>query len=94
MMCLKGTVDGTGIGEIPSIQDFSPNQSKTYTVKTYSQLQLRTKYNYGQTFGVPEGFIDGNLSNNTATATIKVVDPSRRNPLLLQTTLTNAQPAR
>jgi hypothetical protein len=42
---LKGTVDGAGIGEIPSLQDFSPNQSKTYTVKctantTASEIQL------------------------------------------------------
>lgn len=74
---LKGTVDGAGIGEIPSLQDFSPNQSKTCTVKrtantTASEIQLWAN------IGVPEGFIDGNLGNNTATATIKVVDPQQQ----------------
>ena len=72
---LKGTVDGTAIEEIPSIQDFSPNQSKTYTIKRTAgtaadEIHLWTN------IGVPEGFIDGNLANNTATAIIKVVDPA------------------
>ncbi|WP_313559033.1 hypothetical protein [Ruminiclostridium cellobioparum] len=71
---LKGTVDGVSIEEIPSIQDFSPNQSKTYTVKRTADTKSDEIHLWAN-IGVPEGFIDGNLANNTATAIIKVVDP-------------------
>lgn len=72
---LKGTIDGAVIEEIPSIQDFSPNQSKTYTVKCTADTKA-DEIRLWANIGVPEGFIDGNLANNTATAIIKVVDPA------------------
>lgn len=71
---LKGTVDGVRILEIPSVQDFSPNQSKTYTVKRTADTTA-DEINLWANIGVPEGFVDGNLANNTATAVIKIVDP-------------------
>jgi len=71
---LKGTVDGAAIGEIPSMQDFSPNQSKTYTVKRTADT-MADEIHLWANIGVPEGFTDQKLSNNTATAIIRVVDP-------------------
>lgn len=71
---LKGTMDGVPAGEIPTIQDFPANTSKTYTIR-------RTAHTTGDAIhlwadiGVPEGFADGNLSNNTAKALIRIIDP-------------------
>lgn len=72
---LKGTVDDVTIEEIPVTQDFPANTSKAYEVKrtantTDDEIRLWAH------IGVPEGFIDGNPDNNTATAIIKVVDPA------------------
>ncbi|MEG6521367.1 hypothetical protein [Desulfotomaculum sp. 1211_IL3151] len=72
---LKGTVDGIAVEEIPPVQDFSPNQSKTYTVKRTADTAADEIRLWAQ-IGVPEGFIDGNLANNTTTVIIKVVDPA------------------
>lgn len=71
---LKGTVDGITIQEIPAMQDFTANSSKTYVIKrtadtTANEIHLRGSID------VPQGFIDGNLANNTATAIIRIVDP-------------------
>lgn len=71
---LKGTVDEFPIEEIPAMQDFSPNQSKTYTVKRTADTQA-DEIQLWANIGVSEGFVDGNLKNNTATAVIKIVDP-------------------
>lgn len=75
---LDGLIDGTAIKEIPSLQDFSPNQSKKYTIKRTADT-LSDEIHLLAKIGVPEGFIDGNLGNNTATATIKVIDPQQEN---------------
>lgn len=71
---LMGTVDKAAITEIPSVEDFAPNVSKTYTVKRTADTSADEIYLWAN-IGVPEGFIDGNLGNNTATAIIKIVDP-------------------
>lgn len=79
---LKGTVDGVQIREIPAVQDFSPNESKTYTIKRTADTKADAIHLWAN-IGVPEGFIDGNLSNNTATADIRVIDkpaPKPTNP--------------
>ena len=72
---MKGTVDGISIEEIPAEQDFSPNQSKTYTIKRTADTAANEIHLWAN-IGVPEGFIDGNLANNTATAVINIVDPA------------------
>ncbi|MFT9494512.1 MULTISPECIES: hypothetical protein [Thermotaleaceae] len=71
---LKGTVDGILIEEIPEVQDFAANISKTYTIKRIADTAANGIHLWAN-IGVPEGFIDGNLSNNVATAVIKVIDP-------------------
>lgn len=71
---LQGTVDDVKITEIPAKQDFSPNESKTYTVKRTADTTADEIHLWAN-IGVPEGFVDGNLSNNTATAVIRIVDP-------------------
>jgi len=72
---LKGTVDGVTIEKIPAVLDFSPNSSKTYTVKRTADTAAN-EITLWANIGVPEGFTDSNLANNTATAVIKVVDPA------------------
>jgi hypothetical protein len=79
---LRGTVDGLLIKEIPAMQDFSPNESKTYTIKRTADTKADVIYLWAN-IGVPEGFIDGSLSNNTATSDIQVIDkpvPKPTNP--------------
>lgn len=79
---LRGTVDGLLIKEIPAMQDFSPNESKTYTIKRTADTKADVIHLWAN-IGVPEGFIDGSLSNNTATADIQVIDkpvPKPTNP--------------
>lgn len=76
---LKGTVDGVPMGEIPAVIDFSANESKTYTVNRTADTPA-DEINLWANIGVPEGFIDNNLANNTATAVIKVVDPEPETP--------------
>lgn len=71
---LKGTVDGVTIEEIPVTQDFSANINKTYEVKRSADTAADEIHLWAN-IGVPEGFVDGSLINNTATAIIKVVDP-------------------
>lgn len=69
---LKAKVDSELMKEIPEMQDFLPNESKTYTVRRKADTDedvIRLWAN----IGVPEGFIDSNLSNNTAMADIHVV---------------------
>ena len=70
----EGTVDGVPIEEIPAIQDFSVNASKTYTI-TRTADTAADEIHLWASIGVPEGFIDANPDNNTATAVIKVIDP-------------------
>jgi len=72
---LEGMVDEAAIKEIPVTQDFPPNTSKAYEVKRSSDTAAGEIHLWAH-IGVPEGFIDGNLDNNTATAVIKVVDPA------------------
>jgi hypothetical protein len=76
---LKGTVDGVPTGEIPAVMDFSANSSKTYTVKRTADTAANEIALWAN-IGVPEGFVDSNLANNTATAVIKVVDPVPETP--------------
>ncbi|SHJ20291.1 hypothetical protein SAMN02745975_01514 [Geosporobacter subterraneus DSM 17957] len=79
---LKGTVDSVLIKEIPAIQDFSPNESKTYTIKRTADTKADVIHLWAN-IGVPDGFIDANLSNNTAMADIRVIDkpaPKPTNP--------------
>jgi hypothetical protein len=71
---LNGTVNDVLIEEIPEVQNFSANISKTYTIKRTADTAADEIHLWAN-IGVPEGFIDGNLSNNTATAVIKVIDP-------------------
>lgn len=71
---LKGTVDDNIIEEIPDKQDFTANISKTYTIKRTADTKADEIHLWAN-IGVPEGFIDGNLSNNTAAVVIKVIDP-------------------
>ena len=71
---LKGTVDKEGITEIPSLQDFLPDTTKTYTVKRTADTDV-DEINLWANIGVPEGFSDGNPGNNTATAVIQIIDP-------------------
>jgi hypothetical protein len=59
---LKGTVDDDLIKEIPAVQDFSPNESKTYTIKRKADTSADV-INLWANIGVPEGFTDGNLAN-------------------------------
>ncbi|WP_347490467.1 hypothetical protein ABDB91_04685 [Desulfoscipio sp. XC116] len=70
---LEGMVDEAVIEEIPVTQDFPPNTSKAYEVKRSADTAAGEIRLWAH-IGVPEGFIDGNLANNTATAVIKVVD--------------------
>jgi hypothetical protein len=72
---LKGTVDGLTIEEIPITRDFPANTSKAYEVKRTADT-ADDEIRLWAHIGVPEGFIDGNPDNNTATAIIKVVDPA------------------
>lgn len=72
---LKGTVDGAAIEEIPVTQDFPANTSKAYEVKRTADTTAEEIRLWAH-IGVPEGFVDGNLANNTATAIIKVADPA------------------
>ena len=76
---LKGMVDGVLINEIPAMQDFSPNESKTYTIKRKADTSADVIHLWAN-IGVPEGFIDGNPSNNTATADIRVVEKPAPEP--------------
>lgn len=71
---LQGTVDGTPMGEIPAVMDFSANESKTYTVNRTADTAA-DEISLWANIGVPGGFVDSNLSNNTATAVIKIIDP-------------------
>ncbi len=76
---LKGMVDGVLINEIPAMQDFSPNESKTYTIKRKADTSADVIHLWAN-IGVPEGFIDSNPSNNTATADIRVVEKPAPEP--------------
>lgn len=76
---LKGTVDSVPIKEIPATQDFSPNESKTYTIKRTADTKADVIHLWAN-IGVPTGFVDGNLSNNTTTADIRVVEKPAPEP--------------
>lgn len=76
---LKGKVDDALIKEIPVIQDFAPDESKTYTIKRKADT-LADVIHLWANIGVPEGFIDSNLSNNTAKADIQVIDKPTPKP--------------
>ncbi|MCL6457812.1 MAG: hypothetical protein K6T85_07385, partial [Gorillibacterium sp.] len=72
---LKGTVDGAAITEIPATQDLPANTSKTYVIERSAKTSTDEIHLWAN-IGVPEGFIDGNLANNIATAVIKIIDPT------------------
>lgn len=76
---LIGTVDRERIQEIPSKQDFLPNESKTFTLtrNTEKAGEVIKLWAY---IGVPEGLIDKNMENNTATAVIRVVEKPEPTP--------------
>lgn len=76
---LRGKVDENQVREIPAKQDFSPNESKTYTIKRKADTPADVIHLWAN-IGVPEGFIDSNLSNNTATTDIQVVDKPAPEP--------------
>ncbi len=76
---LIGTVDREQMKEIPAKQDFSPNESKTFTLtrntdKAGEVITLWTQIE------VPEGFMDKNLEDNIATAVIQVVEKPEPTP--------------
>lgn len=71
---LESTVDGVSIKEIPVTQDFPPNTSKAYEIKRSADTAAGEIHLWAH-IGVPQGFTDKNLANNTATAIIKIVDP-------------------
>jgi hypothetical protein len=72
---LKGTVDGVLMEEIPATQDFPSNVSKSYVIKRAADTSADEIHLWAN-IGVPEGFHDSNLANNTATAVFKVIDPA------------------
>lgn len=76
---LKGRVDDDLMKEIPEMQDFSPNESITYTIRNKADISASVIHLWAN-IGVPEGFIDGNLSNNTATVDIRVVEKPAPKP--------------
>jgi len=76
---LKGKVDDALIKEIPDTQDFAPNESKTYTIKRKAGTSANVIHLWAN-IGVPDGFIDGNMSNNTARADIQVIDKPAPKP--------------
>lgn len=76
---VKGKIDDALIKEIPEIQDFSPNESKTYTIKRKAGTSANVIHLWAN-IGVPDGFIDGNMSNNTARADIQVIDKPAPKP--------------
>lgn len=71
---LQGTVDDAVIKEIPITQDFAANTSKAYEIKRTADTVENEILLWAQ-IGIPEGFLDGNPENNTATAIIKIIDP-------------------
>ncbi|KJR46168.1 hypothetical protein UF75_3455 [Desulfosporosinus sp. I2] len=77
---LKGKVDDTLMEEIPARQDFAANESKTYTIQRKAGTSAAVIHLWAN-IGVPEGFIDSNLANNTATADIRVVEKAVPEPL-------------
>lgn len=88
---LKGKVDNNLMKEIPGMQDFSPNESKTYTVRRKADTSTEVIHLWAN-IGVPEGFNDGNLSNNTATADIRVVEKPAQQPLKTPEPKDNPEP--
>jgi hypothetical protein len=88
---LKGKVDGAGIGEIPFIQDFSPNQSKTCTVKrtantTASEIQLWAN------IGVPEGLSTATLVTTRLQLRLKSLTPNSGSPSPTNNPMNPGQP--
>ncbi|AFV02324.1 MULTISPECIES: hypothetical protein [unclassified Dehalobacter] len=93
---LIGTVDREQMKEIPAKQDFSPNESKTFTLTRNTDKAGAVITLWAQ-IKVPEGFMDKNLENNSATVVIRVVekpeptpsqgknpDPDKENPPLAE----------
>lgn len=80
---LKGKIDDVLIKEIPEIQDFAQNESKTYTIKHKADISANVIHLWANV-RVPEGFIDGNLSNNTAATEIHVIDKLAPKPTQTQ----------
>lgn len=71
---LEGKVDDDSIKEIPGIQDFSPNENKAYEIKRTADTAADEIHLWAH-IGIPEGVIDKNPDNNTATLVIRVIDP-------------------
>ena len=61
------------------MQDFSPNESKNYTL-TRNTENAGDKIELWAHIKVPEGFIDKNPENNTATAVIRVLEKPKPSP--------------
>jgi len=76
---LIGTVDREQMKEIPAKQDFSPNESKTFTLTRNTGKAGEVITLWAQ-IEVPEGFMDKNPENNTATAVIRVVEKPEPTP--------------
>ena len=76
---LIGTVDREQMKEIPAKQDFSPNESKTFTLTRNTDKAGAVITLWAQ-IEVPEGFMDKNPENNTATAVIRVVEKPEPTP--------------
>ncbi len=71
---LEGKVDDDLMKEIPGIQDFSPNENKAYEIKRTADTAA-AEIRLWAHIGIPEGVIDKNPDNNTATVVIRVIDP-------------------
>ena len=76
---LIGTVDREQMKEIPAKQDFSPNESKTFTLTRNTDKAGAVITLWAQ-IEVPEGFMDKNPENNTATSVIRVVEKPEPTP--------------
>ena len=76
---LIGTVDREQMKEIPAKQDFSPNESKTFTL-TRNTDKVGEVITLWAQIEVPEGFMDKNPENNTATSVIRVVEKPEPTP--------------
>lgn len=76
---LKGKVDQDILAPIPEVQDFLPNERKSYTIRRKADTPASIIHLWAN-IGVPEGFTDSNLTNNTATADIRVVVKTEPNP--------------
>lgn len=71
---IEGKVDNDPVKEIPGMQDFPPNENKAYKINRTADTAA-DEIRLWAHIGIPEGVIDKNPDNNTATVIIKVIDP-------------------